>query len=232
VAPYLDDALGAAFVAASAEDLARWLLFHLNGQVDGVSILNQKSLDELHQPQVPTGRGTFAALGWQVGKMAGHSIWLHGGEVSNFRADMIIVPDLHIGLVVLASCNNGLIAQFGLDQVASDLARFVLGLPQPKKRLTLRTFGLLEVGAALALVGLAIWLWLALISNGHFTPGGVAALIAATIVPSLTLWRLPNVVDMPWKGLKLYVPDLSNLIWWLSLLSLVLAGVSLLRWLF
>jgi CubicO group peptidase (beta-lactamase class C family) len=231
-APYLSDALGAAFFISSAEDMGRWLQLHLTGQVDGVTILNQESLDELHRPQAPTHKtGVQSALGWRVGQLAEEPMWHHGGEVSNFRSDMIIFPDRQIGLVVLANCNNGLVAQLGLDQIAPDLARFLLGLPQSGQRLTIRSFGLLEVGASLALVGLAIWLWLALISNVHFTPGGVVALIVALILPSLALWRLPKLADMPWAGLRLYVPDLGNLVWWLSLLSLVLAGVSLLRWL-
>jgi CubicO group peptidase (beta-lactamase class C family) len=231
-APYLDDALGAAFVASSAEDLARWLLLHLNGQVDGVSILSQDGLAELHRPTVPTGKGTLAAMGWRVGQLAGEQTLLHGGEVSNFRSDMLLLPAHRLGLVVLANCNNGLAAQLSLDQIAPDLARFLLGQPPTKKRLTIRAFGLLEVGASLVLVGLAIWLWVAMLGSAPFTAGGVAALILAVTLAALALWRLPKLADMPWRGLRLYVPDMGNLIWWISLLSLMLAGASLLRWLF
>jgi CubicO group peptidase (beta-lactamase class C family) len=230
-APYLDDALGAAFVAASAEDLARWLLLHLNGQVDEVSILSQDGLTELHRATVPTGKGTQAAMGWRVGQLAGEQTLQHGGEVSNFRSDMLLLPAHHLGLVVLANCNNGFVAQLGLDQIAPDLARFLLNQPHTKKRLQLRAFGLLEAEASLILVALVIWLWVALLSNTHFMAGGVVALTLASTLPALALWRLPKLADMPWKGLRLYVPDLGNLVWWLSIISLVLAGVSLLRWL-
>ncbi len=230
-APYLDDALGAAFVAASAEDLARWLLLHLNGQVDGVSILSQGGFAELHRAAVPTGKGTQAAMGWRVGRLAGEQTLQHGGEVSNFRTDMLLLPAQRLGLVVLANCNNGLVAQLGLDHIAFDLARFLLGQPQTRKRQTLRAFGLLEAEASLILVALVIWLWVALLSNTHFMAGGVVALTLASTLPALALWRLPKLADMPWKGLRLYVPDLGNLVWWLSIISLVLAGVSLLRWL-
>ncbi len=123
-APYLDDALGAAFVAASAEDMGRWLQLHLDGQVDDVAILSQAGITELHRASVSTGKGTLAAMGWRVGQLAGEEMLLHGGEVSNFRSDMLLLPAQHLSLVVLANCNNGLVAQLGLDQIALDLARF------------------------------------------------------------------------------------------------------------
>jgi CubicO group peptidase (beta-lactamase class C family) len=231
-APYLPDAQGAAFLMSSVEDMGRWLQLHLTGRVDGVTILSQESLDELHRPQAPTHKaGVQSAPGWRVSQLGNELIWHHGGEVSNFRTDMIIIPGQQIGLVVLANCNNGLLAQLGLDQIALDLAHILLGLPRSGWRLTIRSFGLLEAGASLVLVGLVIWFWVALVSNTRFTPGGVAALIAASVLPVLAFWRLPRLVDIPWRGLRLYVPDLGNLVWWLSLLSLVLAGTSLLRWL-
>ncbi len=232
-APYLRDALPAAFLVSNAQDMARWLLAHLHGgAVDGVSVLSLAGIEELHRPHVPTGKkGQFAAMGWRVGQIDGEPMLQHGGEVSNYRADMLLLPEHKVGLVVLANANNGAGAQLGLDQIAPNLARLLLGQPLERKRLTLRSFGLISVAASLVLVTLAIWLWVTLISAAHVTPSGFVAMSIAVLAPSLTLWRLPKLADMPWRGLRLYVPDLANLIWWLSIISLVLAGVSLLRWL-
>lgn len=229
-APYLTDALGAAFLASSAADMARWLLLHLDGQVDGVRILDQTGLDELHRPQTLTHKpGVWAAFGWRESRLGGERIWHHGGEVSNFRAEMMVFPDQHVGLVVLANCNHGLVAQLGLDQIAADLARFLFGLPA-QKHMSLRSFAALEIAGTVILLSVLTWLWRIVAISARMTAGGLAAFIALVSFLLLVLLWLPKAADMPWRGLRLYVPDLGNLLWWLSLVSLILASVALLRW--
>ncbi len=47
--PYLADALPAAFLISSAEDMARYLIAHLNaGRYGGASIISPAGLAELH----------------------------------------------------------------------------------------------------------------------------------------------------------------------------------------
>lgn len=141
-APYLTDALGAAFLISSAEDMACWLNVHLNGgSVDGVSVLSAAGIEELHQPQVPTNRaGSMAAMGWRVEQLAGERIARHGGEVANYRADMVLVPERKLGVIVLQNCNNGLVAQVGLDQVAFDVVRLLLRHVPLKRKISSSNF--------------------------------------------------------------------------------------------
>jgi CubicO group peptidase (beta-lactamase class C family) len=232
-APYLLDAQGAAFLISSAQDMGRWLQLHLHGQVDGVSLVSQSGLDELHRPDVPTGKGMMAALGWRVGQLAGETTWQHGGEVSNFRSDMILLPGRGIGVVVLANCNHGLIAQLGLDQVAHDIARFLLvGQPPLQRRMTPRSFGFMVASGSLLLLILATLLWATLVGASSVSPGGIVAVLIALVVPWLALWKLPKVGDMPWKGLRLYVSDIAYQLQGLLIISTLLALFTLLRWVF
>jgi CubicO group peptidase (beta-lactamase class C family) len=155
-APYLDDALPAAFVAASAEDMGRYALALLSGgTLDGASVLSPAGIAELHRPQVATASlGSSYALGWRVETLDGVSIVCHGGEVSNFLAEMLLVPERRLGVVILMNVNNGMVPLVvpEISRLASDVARFLLGMPAPAgRRLSLRGFYAL-LDAALAVL--------------------------------------------------------------------------------
>lgn len=221
-APYLVDGQGAAFLISSAADMARWLLLHLDGSLDGVRLVSPAGMDSLHRGTVPTKRpGSVAAMGWRVEEMRGESVLRHGGEVSNFRADMVLVPGRNLGVVVLANCNNGLVAQLGLDQIAMWIVRLLLGLPLPRKGLTLsRFYGGVGIGVGVVtLLQVGIWPYVAL--SGR--PGLLlwALLVLDLLWPLLLLWKVPRWANMPWRGLKLYVPDLYS--WLTTILVLAVA---------
>ncbi len=239
-APYLQEALPAAFLASSAGDMARWLIAHLNGgEADGVSILSPGGIAALHRAQVPTGKETMAAMGWRVEQHSGETMVRHGGEVSNFRADMLLVPDHKLGVVILANCNNGLVAQLGLDQIALDVVRLLLGQQAPTRQLTFpRFYALLDV----TLVALSLyqgWSLTRLLRFGSTDRRGRSVLGLATLCEMIfsvgALRAIPRLADSPWSLLKMYVPDISA---WLaawccgSLVKalVVLARLVFLRW--
>jgi hypothetical protein len=131
-------------------------------------------IEELHQPQaaIPEQQGMAAAMGWRMEEFAGERVLQHGGEVSNYRADMLIVPGHGIGVVVLANANNSLVAQLHLDQIAPGVLRLLLGQPEAEKRLPFAAFTLLVKSVVLLLSAGQVWAWRRLLS-GRPTPGGL-----------------------------------------------------------
>ncbi|MBV9708658.1 MAG: beta-lactamase family protein [Chloroflexi bacterium] len=231
-APYLYDAQGAAFLICSAADMARWLLLHLgDGSLDGVRLLSPAGMAEVHRPQRHTKkRGSQVALGWRVEKLAGESLLGHGGEVSNFRAEMMIVLGRKLGVVVLANCNNGVVAHLGLDQIAFNVMRLLLGLPVPTQRLTFSRFyaGLNVVLLLLTLLQVGVWPFLALSAGPTIA---LALMLTLDLLwPFLVLFWLPRIVAMPWRGLRLYVPDLTYWLGGISVVTVVLNMMILLKW--
>jgi len=216
-APYLPDALPAAFVAASAGDLARYMLALLSGGVlDGASVLSAASVAELHRPQVVTASpGSSYGLGWRIETLGSETIVRHGGEVSNFLAEMVLIPERRLGVVVLLNANNGMVplAVPRVSRLGSDTTRFLLGLPAPYRRLSLTGFyGLLDT----ALVGLSAYqvvsLAAALRSGSTLRRRPVLTLAALCEVGLVgaAVWRIPRLADSPWRLLRLYVPDVTS----------------------
>ena len=110
--------------------------------------------------------------------------------------------------------------------------RLLLGLPLPGKKLTLSRFYLGVDLAVIVLTILQVCVWPFLALSGGPTPLLVAFLVVDVLWPLWAIFWLPRVVDMPWRGLKLYVPDLAFWLIGLMGVSLLLNLIIVLKWVF
>ncbi len=218
-APYLRDALPAAYIISSAADMSRYLLAYLDAGTSSDALLSPQGFTEMFRPQAPVpGKNAFYGLGWRIEHIGDDAIIRHGGEVSNFRADMVLVPSQKLGVIVLSNCNNGMVARLGLDQIAMNVVRLLLGQPLLKKRFTFRSFYALVdlVIVAISLVQIGTLMQILRLPSRRPVPiGSLLALFGDVIGPLVVFWRLPKWVDMPWNGLLLYVPDVT--LWMLGM---------------
>ncbi|MGV3482626.1 MAG: serine hydrolase [Sphingobium sp.] len=107
-----DNAAGAGAVVSSANDMAKWLVLHLNqGRANGAAVLRAETVAELHAPQNLKGRSQFPfegqretyALGWQNARYRDLGYVAHGGGIIGFPAYAAMLPEKRIGVVVLAN---------------------------------------------------------------------------------------------------------------------------------
>jgi len=98
--------------------MAAWLQFQLaGGKYDGKRLLPEKALKETHTPQMLVKvEGSFAVyfpakftrftsygLGWFVHDYRGVTCLSHGGTLTGFRAQCMLVPEKNLGVFVM--CN-------------------------------------------------------------------------------------------------------------------------------
>ncbi len=234
--PYPVDQLAAGYLYASAEDLARYLLMYMrDGRMDEGFILSEAGIAEMIRAQTRlVSRDGSYGLGWFIEDLQGNTLIRHGGEVANFRAEMAFLPEHRLGIVMLTNCNNGLVTQLGLDQVALGLIRLLLGLEPSKSRISFKQFYFALDATIVLLFALPCWSLASLLRGRHRSPqqnalnGIRLALPLAweTLLPLALFKRLPKMVDTPWPMLKRYVPDLSA---WLSGAMGVLVATGVLR---
>jgi CubicO group peptidase (beta-lactamase class C family) len=107
----------AASVQSSVHDLAKWLRLNLNGGiVDGVRLVSDSALRELHTVQTPIATtpeiraarmvhdtSTGYGMGWQVMDYRGHPLLWHTGNGNGQIAYMALLPRDRLGLVVLVN---------------------------------------------------------------------------------------------------------------------------------
>ncbi|CAH1794242.1 unnamed protein product [Owenia fusiformis] len=101
-------------VSSNAEDMSKWLLFHLSGGQNqaGEQVINKAHLEDTYKPLITIrGRdtilrpafpvsGTFRekyGLGWNVGQYRGYRSLMHTGNMNGFHSMVSLLPDKQIG---------------------------------------------------------------------------------------------------------------------------------------
>ena len=93
-----------------AEDMAHYLIAHLNGGCYGdVQILSSAGIDEMHRgvkEYIMMGMsGGFYGMGWFDMDLSQTKTYSHGGNVPDFSAFMALIPGQKRGLLLLANAD-------------------------------------------------------------------------------------------------------------------------------
>lgn len=140
-------ALGAAAnpagsIAASSNDMARWIAIQLAaGKIPGSDkrLFSEASAREMWKPVSPmpvsslggqladiTPQFRSYALGWQVQDYRGHKVYQHGGATLGFRASILLIPEKNVGFVIMTNSEeNGL-----APSLQTELLDHYLGFPK------------------------------------------------------------------------------------------------------
>jgi D-alanyl-D-alanine carboxypeptidase len=120
-------------LAMTAEDLARWDISMIDQTVLKPASYLQMETDVL----LKNGAGTRYGLGVGVQNVDGHRVLEHGGEVSGFTADNIVMPDDKIAVVLLTNQDAAVAASEIGGQVRSLLVS-AMNPQDPKQNETIR----------------------------------------------------------------------------------------------
>jgi CubicO group peptidase (beta-lactamase class C family) len=116
---------------SSAEDMAHYLIAHLNGGRYGdVQILSATGIDEMHRGVVECIMFGITAgkygMGWFDIDLGQTKTYFHGGNVPDFSAFMALVPEQKRGVVLLANADP-----YGLPPILEEPATARLAGQQP-----------------------------------------------------------------------------------------------------
>jgi len=122
-----------------SEDMAHYLIAHLNGgYYDGSKILSSASIEEMQHAeaeQLVMGQPVTAyGMGWFINEIDGVKVIAHGGNVPEFSSYMAIIPEQKKGVVMLANSD-----QWGfpliLMEVGDGVAALLAGKQPPPIKL-------------------------------------------------------------------------------------------------
>lgn len=138
---------------SSAADMCRWMLANLaHGVLGGRRIVSEAGHAALWRPEAITGEEGWdevKCLGWSRGAYRGHEVVHHSGSDPGYYADLVLLPHLQAGVVVMA--NAYCPAVWGITDATLDL---LLGLAPalPRKPITVPLGQALEAGGVKAAV--------------------------------------------------------------------------------
>lgn len=110
----IDQVGPAGSINSNVEDMAQYLLLHLNkGKRGTVQILSENNAVQMQTPQMVTGGAirhkelghSSYGLGFGIGAYRGHKLVEHGGAIDGFTASLSFMPQDNIGVVVLTNLN-------------------------------------------------------------------------------------------------------------------------------
>ena len=125
----IDVAGPAGSLNSSVREMSKWLLFNLQGgRVDGESLIDQATLNDIHAPHMTTGQPSDRAdisapsygMGWGIDTYRGHRRVAHGGGIDGFITSVMLFPDDQLGIVTFTNRGSGLpplLAQHAADRV-------------------------------------------------------------------------------------------------------------------
>lgn len=231
---------------SSAEDLAHYVIAHLNGGVyEEAALLSPEGVQQLHTAGVDIGIYDQYAMGWFLGPLwdvietDGNSytlpaaVW-HDGGWANFRTFITLIPRERLGVVALMN-TNATAHETAFAGVTNNIIRVALGSEPTPVGVFEDTFRQNSLWIALALVG--IWIlrlisavltlrrWQRVPDSRPRTLAQVAyKVLLPTVIDVLMLLYvfigIPEQFDTPLHTILAFNPDIAILI----RLILVLAG--------
>lgn len=119
----------AAGLLSTVDDLLVWVTFQWTGAgADGSALLGTESLARLHRPVTRADVLDAIALDWFLRDHGGVTSIGHGGVTVGYISDLLILPELELGLVVLTNAANG---DGVVHEVREWVLREVAGLDDP-----------------------------------------------------------------------------------------------------
>jgi CubicO group peptidase (beta-lactamase class C family) len=115
----IDDIGPAGSINSNVLDMARWVRMQLDtGVYQGHALVSARSLAVMHSPQMvvpldertqklhPTEHFSMYGLGWFLLDYRGHEMVHHGGNIDGFSAEVALLPEEHLGVVILTNMNG------------------------------------------------------------------------------------------------------------------------------
>ncbi|MBK9410188.1 MAG: serine hydrolase [Gemmatimonadetes bacterium] len=119
--PYrnIDNIAPAGSINSSVRDMAQWIRFQLaKGKWDGAQLLNEAAFDDARRPYMAMPSSPFSELtapgaqlvsygmAWMLYGWNGRTIVEHSGGIDGMTAEVALVPEERLGLVILANLST------------------------------------------------------------------------------------------------------------------------------
>lgn len=104
----------AASVNSTANDMAKWLMMHIEGgkTQNGTVLIQPDTFKEMHSPQskLEDSTGFFEcedySMGWHTGSYKGHALRKHTGKIEGYSSIQAFLPNESIGAVILTNFHS------------------------------------------------------------------------------------------------------------------------------
>jgi CubicO group peptidase (beta-lactamase class C family) len=230
-APYPRRMTPSGFLISSAEDMAHYLSAQLNGGTYGNrQLLSSQGIDTLHMPGARISPLSSYGMGWVIQDQPGSTKIWHNGDVSNFHSNLLLLPEQHIGIVVLINA-GGFLNSTALNIPIEGVATILLGnsLTASTNPSVTVTSQVMLLAALLIPILWIVWSYLSIRRwqrRGELPPHGISRFwrlhlpLVIDFCPVALAWIIvPAQFHTPMETIALFAPDVFIVIVTLTALS-------------
>lgn len=218
-APYPRRMTPAGFLISSAEDMTHYLAAQLNGGTyEHHQLLSGRGIATLHTPASRMGPASSYGMGWAIHSAPGSTRIWHDGDLSNFHSHLLLLPDQHLGIVVLMNV-GGSSNSPAINRLVDGIAATLLGHGQAAPNGSLWA-ALSRVTVMVPLLIAILWAGWSYRSlrrwqhRGEPPPHGLSRFwrlyvpLAVELCSVGVIWLLlPATVHTPMAAIALFAPD-------------------------
>lgn len=118
----IDQVAPAGAINSSAKDMAQWLRLMLGGGVfEGKRFVSEKNFNDLLVPHMNIAGNINYGYGWMLHDWKGHKVAEHGGNIDGFNAQVALMPDQHLGFVLLTNVTASSLGGTTMESVWKNL---------------------------------------------------------------------------------------------------------------
>ena len=119
-------------IHSSIKDMAQWLRFNLgDGHFENKTILSSDSLKQLQSPQIvmasqgqsPMIPYMLYGMGWMIHPYRGHTLIQHGGNIDGFTAQVGLLPEKNLGIVILSNQDSDPLPSIALFSLLDEMLK-------------------------------------------------------------------------------------------------------------
>jgi CubicO group peptidase (beta-lactamase class C family) len=232
--PYFTGGLPEGFIISCAEDMTHYLSAYINGgKYKNNSVLSEQSIAEMLKPAVKIKESQYYGMGWKISLDKDKTRIWHDGDTANFHADMIILPDLKSGFVILNNMN--LLWLPLVNNIPKGIEKIVAGNEPTDKFLSTVIVNTIFSVFYAAIVFQIIWTlarmkrWRNQLKQGKkkLRKLLIPIIILDFLVPVTFLSCFPKFFGATWPIALLYLPDFSFVLIIMSVCFLIIGIIKI-----
>jgi CubicO group peptidase (beta-lactamase class C family) len=109
-------------INSNVKDMSRWVRLMLNGgEFEGNRLVSEKNFHELVSTQIQVAPTVSYGFGWVLARWHDHATIWHNGGIDGFHALVEMIPDQHLGFVILSNVEDSLLESTFTDIIFSNL---------------------------------------------------------------------------------------------------------------
>jgi CubicO group peptidase (beta-lactamase class C family) len=109
-------------INSNVKDMSRWVRLMLNGgEFEGKRLVSEKNFHELVSTQTQIAPKVSYGFGWVLASWHDHATIWHNGGIDGFHALVEMIPDQHLGFVILSNVEDSQLEGAFTDIIFSNL---------------------------------------------------------------------------------------------------------------